>query len=107
MRQVWIRANGTVPDDIRVHQYLLGYASDLNFLPVALQPHGIGFSGKGIQIATIDPLCGSIVRSILMNGYFIAWSTSASSAPGAFCSRRVLYSGWRVGRFNRAGRGNA
>ncbi|EDT7109324.1 TPA: thioesterase family protein, partial [Salmonella enterica subsp. enterica serovar Kentucky] len=23
VRQVWIRANGTVPDDIRVHQYLL------------------------------------------------------------------------------------
>lgn len=42
-RQVWIRANGSVPDDLRVHQYLLGYASDLNFLPVALQPHGIGF----------------------------------------------------------------
>ena len=42
-RQVWIRANGTLPNDIRVHQYLLGYASDLNFLPVALQPHGIGF----------------------------------------------------------------
>ena len=41
-RQVWIRANGSVPDDLRVHQYLLGYASDLNFLPVALQPHGIG-----------------------------------------------------------------
>ena len=37
-----------------VHQYLLGYASDLNFLPVALQPHGIGFSEPGIQIATID-----------------------------------------------------
>lgn len=54
VRQVWIRANGTVPDDIRVHQYLLGYASDLNFLPVALQPHGIGFLEKGIQIATID-----------------------------------------------------
>ncbi len=31
-RQVWIRANGSVPDDLRVHQYLLGYASDLNFL---------------------------------------------------------------------------
>ncbi len=41
-RQVWIRANGSVPDDLRVHQYLLGYASDL-ILPVALQPHGIGF----------------------------------------------------------------
>ncbi|VFS11486.1 acyl-CoA thioesterase II [Citrobacter koseri] len=30
-RQVWIRANGTIPDDIRIHQYLLGYASDSEF----------------------------------------------------------------------------
>ncbi|XNM48523.1 hypothetical protein ACLK17_02560 [Escherichia coli] len=34
-RQAWICANGSVPDDLRVHQYLLGYASDLHFLPVA------------------------------------------------------------------------
>ena len=52
-RQVWIRANGSVPDELRVHQYLLGYASDLNFLPVALQPHGIGFLEPGIQIAAL------------------------------------------------------
>src|SRR5690606_944045 len=32
-RQVWLRANGSVPDDLRMHQYLLGYASDFNFLP--------------------------------------------------------------------------
>jgi acyl-CoA thioesterase-2 len=43
VRQVWLRANGAVPD-LRIHQYLLGYASDFNFLPVALQPHGVGLS---------------------------------------------------------------
>ncbi len=43
VRQVWIRANGPLPGDLRLHQYMLGYASDLNFLPVALQPHGKGF----------------------------------------------------------------
>jgi acyl-CoA thioesterase-2 len=53
-RQVWIRANGAVPEDIRIHQYLLGYASDFNFLPVALQPHGVGFLEPGMQVATID-----------------------------------------------------
>lgn len=53
-RQVWVRANGMAPDDLRIHQYLLGYASDFNFLPVALQPHGVGFMEKGMQIATID-----------------------------------------------------
>lgn len=53
-RYVWFKANGEMPDDLRVHQYLLGYASDFNFLPTALQPHGIGFLEPGVQIATID-----------------------------------------------------
>ncbi|HGX6132972.1 TPA: acyl-CoA thioesterase II [Salmonella enterica subsp. enterica serovar Infantis] len=83
VRQVWIRANGTVPDDIRVHQYLLGYASDLNFLPVALQPHGIGFLEKGIQIATIDHSMW-FHRPFNFNEWLLysVESTSASSARG-------------------------
>ncbi|EBD2385015.1 TPA: acyl-CoA thioesterase II [Salmonella enterica subsp. enterica serovar Java] len=83
VRQVWIRANDTVPDDIRVHQYLLGYASDLNFLPVALQPHGIGFLEKGIQIATIDHSMW-FHRPFNFNEWLLysVESTSASSARG-------------------------
>ncbi|CNE66054.1 acyl-CoA thioesterase II [Yersinia nurmii] len=54
LRHVWFRANGQMPDDLDIHQYLLGYASDFNFLPTALQPHGIGFLEPGVQIATID-----------------------------------------------------
>lgn len=50
----WFRANGPMTDDLRVHQYLLGYASDFTFLPTALQPHGFGLLEPGIQIATID-----------------------------------------------------
>lgn len=53
-RYVWFRANGSMPDDLRTHQYLLGYASDFNFLPTALQPHGHGFLEPGMQVATID-----------------------------------------------------
>lgn len=53
-RQVWFRVRGALPDDRETHQYLLSYASDMNFLPTALQPHGRGFMEPGIQIATID-----------------------------------------------------
>lgn len=53
-RQLWLRANGTLAENSRVHASLLGYASDLNFLPVALQPHGKGFLEEGMQVATID-----------------------------------------------------
>jgi acyl-CoA thioesterase II len=82
-RQVWLRANGTVPEDLRVHQYLLGYASDLNFLPVALQPHGVGFLEKGMQVATIDHSMW-FHRPFNLNDWLLysVESTSASSARG-------------------------
>ena len=82
-RQVWIRANGSVPADLRVHQYLLGYASDFNFLPVALQPHGVGFLEKGMQVATIDHSMW-FHRPFDMNEWLLysVESTSASSARG-------------------------
>ena len=53
-RHVWLKANGKMPGDLRIHRYLLAYASDFNFLPTALQPHGVSFLSKGMQVVTID-----------------------------------------------------
>ncbi|MDN2661769.1 acyl-CoA thioesterase II [Psychromonas sp. 14N.309.X.WAT.B.A12] len=53
-RLVWFKANGRMPDDLRVHRYLLAYASDFNFLPTALQPHGVSFLDETMQVVTID-----------------------------------------------------
>lgn len=52
--QVWMRAKGEIPNDLRIHKYLLGYASDYNFLPTAVHPHGRSIWSKDFQIATID-----------------------------------------------------
>lgn len=52
--QVWMRAKGDMPNDLRIHKYLLGYASDYNFLPTAVHPHGRSIWSKDFQIATID-----------------------------------------------------
>ncbi len=83
VRQVWMRANGKMPTDLRVHQSLLGYASDFNFLPVALQPHGVGFLEPGMQVATIDHSMW-FHRPFDMNDWLLysVESTSASSARG-------------------------
>ncbi len=53
-RYVWFKANGDMPNDPRVHKYLLAYASDFEFLPTALQPHGLSFLQPDMQVATID-----------------------------------------------------
>ena len=53
-RLVWIKANGTMPDEPFIHRYLLAYASDFNFLPTALQPHGVSYFSEGMQVVTVD-----------------------------------------------------
>jgi len=51
---MWIKANGCIPDDLRVHMYMLAYTSDFHFLPTALYPHGVSHWHPNFQIATID-----------------------------------------------------
>ena len=53
-RYVWMRANGPMPNDAHIHEYLLAYASDFNFLVTAAQPHGVSFLSPGVRMATID-----------------------------------------------------
>jgi acyl-CoA thioesterase II len=51
---MWIKANGALPDDLRIHMYMLAYTSDYHFLPTALFPHGLSHLQPNLQIATID-----------------------------------------------------
>jgi acyl-CoA thioesterase II len=51
---MWIKANGQLPDDPRIHKYMLAYTSDFHFLPTALFSHGVSHWQPNFQIATID-----------------------------------------------------
>ncbi len=53
-RQLWYRAAARLPDDPAVHRYLLAYASDFNFLPTAMMPHGVSWVTPGMQVASLD-----------------------------------------------------
>ncbi len=52
--QVWLRSVGDVPDDPRVHQMVLAYASDLTLLVVSTLAHPQMFGSPHLQLATID-----------------------------------------------------
>jgi acyl-CoA thioesterase-2 len=52
--QIWLKTNGSLPDDLRIHSCMLAYASDFHFLPTALLPHGTSHLLPNFQIATID-----------------------------------------------------
>ena len=53
-RMMWYRASGRLPDEPSVHQYLLAYASDSNFLGTAMLPHGVSWLSPGMQVASLD-----------------------------------------------------
>jgi acyl-CoA thioesterase-2 len=53
-RQVWFRVIGELPPEPWIHQAVLAYASDYGLLTTALQPHGIGYRTRGLQIASLD-----------------------------------------------------
>jgi acyl-CoA thioesterase-2 len=53
-RELWYRANGTLADTPALHQYLLAYASDFNFLGTSMQPHGVSWLSPKMQVASLD-----------------------------------------------------
>lgn len=54
VRQIWMRANGSMPDDVLAHQAALAYASDYGLLTSALLPHGRSVRQPAMQAATLD-----------------------------------------------------
>lgn len=52
--KVWVRAESALPDDPKLHQAVLAYASDLTLLAVSTVPHPVEFGGPNIQVASID-----------------------------------------------------
>jgi acyl-CoA thioesterase-2 len=54
VRHVWFRVIGALPDETMVHQAVLAYASDYGLITTALQPHGLSFRSRGLQMASLD-----------------------------------------------------
>jgi len=54
VRHMWFRALGNLPDVTLIHQAVLAYASDYGLLTTALQPHGLSFRTRGLQLASLD-----------------------------------------------------
>jgi acyl-CoA thioesterase-2 len=51
---VWIRADGTLPDEPLLHQTVIAYASDLMLLDTATLPHAIPWNDSHYVMASLD-----------------------------------------------------
>ncbi|HEX7521443.1 MAG TPA: acyl-CoA thioesterase II [Acidimicrobiia bacterium] len=53
-QDVWIKTNGTLPDDPLLHTCVVAYASDLTLLDTAMLPHSVSHGGGQWQVASLD-----------------------------------------------------
>jgi acyl-CoA thioesterase II len=53
-QHAWLRSVGQLPDQLKIHQFLLTYASDFRLLGTSLMPHGRTFWEPALHVASID-----------------------------------------------------
>jgi len=54
VQNIWVRANGAVPDDRRIQAVVLAYLSDMTLLDTSLFAHGLSVFSNKIQAASLD-----------------------------------------------------
>jgi len=52
--QSWMRCRDPIGDDVRMHQVILAYASDMNLLSTSMRPHGVHWQTPDFQMASLD-----------------------------------------------------
>ena len=53
-KNTWMKPDGAMPKDEKIHQALLLYASDMGLLGTANNPHGLNFMSPLLQSASLD-----------------------------------------------------
>jgi acyl-CoA thioesterase II len=91
LRHVWIRAVGSMPDDLLAHQAVLAYASDYGLLATAIQPHGLSIRDPRLQAATLDHAVW-FHRPLRMDEWLLYTMDSPAAAGARGFARGSVYS---------------
>ncbi|HVV35878.1 MAG TPA: acyl-CoA thioesterase II [Acidimicrobiales bacterium] len=85
---VWIRADGTLPDDPLLHTCVVAYASDYTLLGSSLVPHGVTYFGDDVMMASLD-------HAMWFHRPFRAdeWLLYSQMSPSASGARGLAYGG--------------
>jgi acyl-CoA thioesterase-2 len=89
-QQIWMRANGTLPDDDVLHRCILAFASDYTLLDTALIAHGKVLFDPDVQLTSLDHAMW-IHRPFRADAWllYVQDSPSAQGARG-FCRGSVF-----------------
>lgn len=54
VQHVWIKTTRPTPEEMRIHQCVLAYASDMTLLDTCIRPHGVSWMSGKLQSASLD-----------------------------------------------------
>jgi acyl-CoA thioesterase-2 len=89
-QRVWLRADGTLPDDPVLHQCVLTYASDMTLLDTTLLPHGSEAADESIMMASLDHAMW-FHRPFRADEWLLYVQDTPSSSAGRGLARGLIY----------------
>ena len=89
--RIWLKTVGDMPEDPRLHQMVLAYASDLTLLAVSTIPHPEAFGSPRLQMATIGHSMW-FHRPIRADRWVLYDQTSPNASNALGFSRGKLFS---------------
>jgi acyl-CoA thioesterase II len=90
-QRVWLRADGTLPDDPVLHQCVVTYASDMTLLDTTLLPHGSQAADESIMMASLDHAMW-FHRPFRADEWLLYVQDTPSSSAGRGLARGLIYS---------------
>jgi acyl-CoA thioesterase-2 len=93
-----------MPDDPKVHQYMLAYASDFGLVDTSLYPHGQSYWAPNMQVASLDHALW-FHRDFRMDQWllYVIKSSTASRAKGLNQGQVFTQDGKLVASVNQEG----
>lgn len=89
-QHIWMKARGELGDDLRRHQVMLAYMSDMALLGTALMPHPYTGLSRNLQAASLDHSLW-FHRPVRADDYLLFSMDSPSAAAGRGFSRGSFY----------------
>lgn len=89
-KNIWIKANGMLPDDYKLHQCLLAYASDMSLMDTAVIPHGISWMSGEMMGASLDHAMW-FHHPLRMDGWLLYTHDAPVSAGARGFNRGLIY----------------
>lgn len=88
--KVWMRADGSLPDDRAMHAAVLVYATDFTLTETVMRPHGIHWLDKGVMTASLDH-CVWIHREVKADDWWLYVQDSPAAMGARGLARGSIY----------------